>query len=98
MTDKATFTSKPTVVNGTTLEKGTDGKRVWNGDLIKKGEWNVLEYHMSDFTSGYSGNFGSLNYVEFRPMCKEDGSNYPGALNSTNNTRILCFDDIEFLR
>lgn len=98
MSDGGTFTCKPAVVNGTTLENGTDGKRVWNAALINKGEWNVLEYHMSDFTSGYSGNFGSLNHVEFRPMCKEDGNDYPGALNDTNNTRILCFDDIEFLR
>ena len=96
MTDGATSPCKPAVVNGTELEL-VDGKRVWNADLIKKGEWNVLEYHMSDFTTGYGGGFGSLNYVEFRPMCQADGSNYPGDLNDTNNTRIICFDDIEFL-
>ena len=96
MTDGATFTRKPAKVNDQELDM-VDGKSVWQPELINKGGWNVLEYHMSDFTTGYGGSFGNLNYVEFRPMCQADGSNYPGDLNDTNNTRIICFDDIEFL-
>ena len=90
----------PSKINGqpfTSSMKEADWKA-----LIKTDDWNVFVYDLID--CGYQNadgsavtNFGDITAVQFRPLSKFNGNNIDAGAASETNTRIVYYDDIEFL-
>lgn len=64
--------------------------------LIKTDDWNVFVYDLIDCGFGIS-NFENTTTVQFRPLSKFNGNNIDAGAASATNTRIVYYDDIEFL-
>ena len=64
--------------------------------LIKTDDWNVFVYDLIDCGYGIS-TFENTTTVQFRPLSKFNGNNIDEGAASDTNTRIVYYDDIEFL-
>ena len=87
--------SRPTKVNGTEFYPN-HSKELWTS-LVKKDDWNVLEYNI--LTGNYSNvaaSMSDVSQIQFRFLVNYDNTNYPGSLSDTN-THIVYFDDIEIV-
>ena len=83
---------RPAEVNGTTFTNSMS-EADWKA-LIKTDDWNTLTWNVSDFGAA---NFENISTVQFRPLSKFDGNNIDEGPTSETNTRIVYYDDIEFL-
>lgn len=66
--------------------------------MIRTDEWNVLEFDLSTWTGLGYDTLDKVTSMQFKPMCKVDGSNMAaGAANQTDNLRSAYVDDFEFI-
>ncbi len=83
----------PSKINGQAFTDQTEAN--WKS-LIKTDDWNVFVYDLIDCGFGIS-NFENTTTVQFRPLSKFNGNNIDAGAASATNTRIVYYDDIEFL-
>lgn len=83
----------PSKINGQAFTDQTEAN--WKS-LIKTDDWNVFVYDLIDCGFGIS-NFENTTTVQFRPLSKFNGNNIDEGAASETNTRIVYYDDIEFL-
>lgn len=83
----------PSSINGQAFDTSNPTEAAWKA-LIYTDDWNILEYSLSGtaFTD-----FGEITQIQPRPIVDIDGNNVSGA-TSDDNTRIVWYDDIEFLK
>lgn len=84
----------PSAINGESFVGGDESK--WK-ELIETEDWNVFVYDLKDCGFGIE-DFSTITDIQFRPLCKFDGSNIDKAPADDINTRTAYYDDIEFLR
>ena len=83
----------PCRINGMDFDNEAPSKDVWNS-LVYTDTWNVFEYDVTD--GGYT-DFSEINQLQPRPFVIDlNGSQSSGALSDTN-TRLMYYDDFEFL-
>jgi len=81
----------PNKVNGVEI---TDSSAAVYSGLLKTDDWNILEYYAS---SVGAENFGGLNQIQLRPFSLWGGGSSGATPNDTDNTKVVWFDDIEFV-
>lgn len=83
----------PSRING---EPFTDKTESGWKKLIRTDDWNTLTYDLID--CGYGAeNFGNISTVQFRPLSKFDGKNIDEGAASDTNSRVVYYDEIEFV-
>lgn len=88
--------SLPAKVNGTEFYPDNSSSEIWNS-LVKHDDWNVLEYNVK--TGNYKNMISSLaatDQIQFRMTVLWGNSPAPTAVSDTN-TKIVYFDDVEFV-
>lgn len=93
---KSDSSSLPAKVNGSGFYPDNASSARWE-ELIKHDDWNVLEYNVK--TGNYKNMLNSLadcDQIQFRMTVVYGNSSCPVEISATNS-KIVYFDDVEFI-
>ena len=94
----ANASSLPAKVNGTDFYPSNSSKAIWES-LVRKDDWNVLEYDIMTGNYGFSEprTLADLDQIQFRMTVLWGNGSAPATASDTN-ARVVWFDDVEFLQ